>query len=165
MIDRRRLMLYAAGGLAAVFAVLNWGIFPFLDRSARLDQGIREARRQLTSATELQARQASLSGVKPKAQTPASFSLYGRFEALAAQHGLTQRMASIQPSTKILPGNKRESLLNVKFTGIDLAGFLALLKDVEDDPAGVRVRQCTLAVAGEGLLQADMTLSVVQSEE
>lgn len=156
--------LYAGGALAVIIGLWAWVIQPFSERSTRLDRQLVEASQQLAQAKTLQTRLGRSSDYQQKPAPPADFSLFGRVDALATTHELKANITSMQPSTKQLPGNKRESQLDVKMNGVDLKNLLDFLKDVEDDPAGVRVRSLILNKTGEGALNAEMSLAVGISE-
>lgn len=156
--------LYAGGALAVIIGLWAWVIQPFSDRSTRLDRQLTEAAQQLAQAKTLQARLGKTSEYQQKPPPPADFSLFGRVDALATAHELKGNITSMQPSTKQLPGNKRESQLDVKMNAVDLKNLLAFLKDIEDDPAGVRVRSLILNKTGDGALNAEMSLAVGISE-
>jgi len=81
-------------------------------------------------------------------------------DALATTHEIKANITSMQPTTKQLPGNKRESQLDVKLSAVDIKNLIGFLKDIEDDPAGVRVRSLNLTKTGEGTINAEMTLAV-----
>ncbi|WP_243366756.1 type II secretion system protein GspM [Fundidesulfovibrio soli] len=160
----RQHALYAGGGLAVVVALWAWVIQPYSERSSRLDRQLAEATQQLAQARALQNRLGNASEFQQKPAQPADFSLFGRVDALATTHELKANITSMQPTTKQLPGNKKESQLDVKMNAVDLKNLLAFLKDIEDDPAGVRVRSLILTKTGDGGLNAELSLAVGISE-
>jgi general secretion pathway protein M len=148
--QRERLILSSAGILLVLFMIVQWMIFPILDRHTQLQQKLIEAKQDLNEIALLKAdykrftTQADLAKAQIQRRNK-DFSLLSFLNDIAARTGLKNNIVNMKPSTS----NRKSSSLQVesvemKFDDVNIEQLLAFLYRVETSPNLINIRQISI---------------------
>lgn len=148
--QRERLILSAAGILLVLFMIIQWMIFPILDRHTQLQQKLIEAKQDLNEIALLKAdyKRFTIQADLAKAQIQKrdkDFSLLSFLNDIAARTGLKNNIVNMKPSTS----NRKSSSLQVesvemKLDDVNIEQLLAFLYRVETSPNLINIRQISI---------------------
>lgn len=148
--QRERLILSAAGILLVLFMIVQWMIFPILDRHTQLQQKLIEAKQDLNEIALLKAdyKRFTIQADLAKAQIQKrdkDFSLLSFLNDIAARTGLKNNIVNMKPSTS----NRKSSSLQVesvemKLDDVNIEQLLAFLYRVETSPNLINIRQISI---------------------
>jgi general secretion pathway protein M len=148
--QRERLILSSAGILLVLFMIVQWMIFPILDRHTQLQQKLIEAKQDLNEIALLKAdyKRFTIQADLAKAQIQRrnkDFSLLSFLNDIAARTGLKNNIVNMKPSTS----NRKSSSLQVesvemKFDDVNIEQLLAFLYRVETSPNLINIRQISI---------------------
>jgi len=148
--QRERLILSAAGILLVLFIIIQWMIFPILDRHTRLQQDLINAKQKLNEINVLKADYKRLTIQADLAKTQIqkrdkNFSLLSFLNDIAAQTGLKNNIVNMKPSTSNRKsGSLQIESVEMKFDDVNIEQLLAFLYRVETSPNLVNIRQISI---------------------
>jgi len=135
----------AAAGLL-LFCALNWGLFPLLDKSARLDRVIAAKQSALVEMmqlkTEIQAlsRQVAASSAQAAKRDP-QFTLFSFLDQLAGRTGIKDKVAYMKPSTTTAKeGGQKIAVVEMKIQALTLAQLVDYLHQIETSANMIHVQ-------------------------
>jgi Tfp pilus assembly protein PilN len=130
--------------------IVQWMIFPILDRHTQLQQKLIEAKQDLNEIALLKAdyKRFTIQADLAKAQIQRrnkDFSLLSFLNDIAARTGLKNNIVNMKPSTS----NRKSSSLQVesvemKFDDVNIEQLLAFLYRVETSPNLINIRQISI---------------------
>lgn len=148
--QRERLILSAAGVLIVIFMIVQWGIFPVLDRHDALQQRLMDAKKDLNDMALLKAeyKKLTVQADIAKAQIrnrDKNFSLLSFLNTIAGQTGLKNKIVNMKPTTSTSRNsNMKIESVEMKFKDVSLEQFLAFLYRVETSANMVNIRQISI---------------------
>jgi general secretion pathway protein M len=148
--QRERLILSAAGILLVLFIIVQWVIFPILNRHTQLQQNLMESKQDLNKIALLKAdykrltTQADLAKAQIQRRDK-NFSLLSFLNDIAGQTGLKNNIVNMKPSTS----NRKSSSLQIesvemKFDDVNMEQLLAFLYRIETSPNLINIRQISI---------------------
>lgn len=156
----------AAAGLV-VFCGLQWGLFPLLDKSERLDRALAVKQAALVELLRLKAevqtlnRQVEASKAQAARRDP-QFTLFSFLDQLAGRTGIKDKVAYMKPSTTTAKsGGQKIAVVEMKIQALTLSQLVDFLYQIETSPNMIQVQWLAITRTSkpEGFIDA-----VVQAE-
>lgn len=166
-LSRRDRAALAVGGAAlALFVLLQFILFPLLDRRQRLEKGIATRERALVEMRQMQERFRKLhrqnsSLGRQLARRDKGFSLFSFLEKQASATGIKQHIAYMKPSSVQGDGAVRQTTVEMKFKAISLKQLVRFLEQIEAPDKLVAVRRIAIQENKKEAATLDVILQVI----
>ncbi|HFQ89713.1 MAG TPA: hypothetical protein ENK27_06510 [Desulfobulbus sp.] len=157
-----------AAGVAALllFVLLQFVLFPLLDRRQRLEHGIQVREQALVEMRQMQERfrklhrqNSSLS--RQLARRDRNFSLFSFLEKMASATGIKQNIAYMKPSSVQGDDAVRQTTVEMKFKAISLKQLVSFLERIEAPEKLVAVRRIAIQENKKEKATLDVILQVI----
>lgn len=167
---REKIIVTAAGGVAAVLIVLQLAIFPVIDRRDSLRKQIQSQTVALGQMHDLKREYEALTHFtrdmeRQLRQRPKNFTLFSFTDRLAGQSGIKQNIVYMKPSTSNLKNSPYAlSLVEIKLTSLTMLQLTTFLHGVEDPSKIVWVKRLSITKdeKKEGLIDAVVQVETLQ---
>ncbi len=145
--DRRALSI--GGGLLLLFLLVQFALFPLLDRRKRLDRGIRAKQKGLVEMQEMQSRYSQLSRQSNTLEQRVSardkgFGLFSFLEKMAAESQVKENIAYMKPSDAAGEGVLQQVMVEMKLKAVNLKQLVAFLERIESPKNIVEVKRISI---------------------
>ncbi len=163
---RDRVALAVGAGALVLFVLLQFVLFPLLDRRQRLEKGIAARERALVEMRQMQERfkklhRQSNSLSRQLAKRDENFSLFSFLENKASVTGIKQNIAYMKPSSVQGDGPVQQTTVEMKFKAITLRQLVSFLEQIEDPERLVAVRRIAIQGDKEQGASLDVILQVI----
>lgn len=142
---RERLFVIGAGAALLLALLFMLVIDPMLAHSARLDQQIAKAQRELQELRTLQReyrRQKSiLDDINAQLKRQKSFSIFSRLEELAGQTGIRNNLLYMKPAVSTPSDAYEEEAVEIKLEGVTLEQLTTYLYQIENSPQFMKIKR------------------------
>ena len=169
---RDRIVLTVGSVFLLFFLVLQFGIFPLIEKRDRLRKGIVGREKALVEMKELQAEYRQLhskanSLLDQLGGRPDDFSLFSFLEQMAARSEVKKNITYMKPSETSDDGPFKEILVEMKLQAITLKQLVDFLKLVESPENVVALKRLSIQEnkKEEATLDAIMQLVSLDMEE
>jgi general secretion pathway protein M len=167
---REKVIITAAGIIAAVLIVLQLTIFPIIDRRDRLRKKIRTQTVALAEMHDLKQEYEALTrftrGMERQLrQRPKNFTLFSFTDRLAGQSGLKQNIVYMKPSTSNLKNSPYAlSMVEIKLTSLTMLQLTTFLHGIEDPSKIVWVKRLSITKDDkkEGMINSIVQVETLQ---
>ena len=170
-LSRRDHAALAVGAVALLlFVLLQFVLFPLLDRRQRLEKGIAVREQALVEMRQMQERfrklhrQNSSLGRK-LARRDRNFSLFSFLEQKASATGIKQNIAYMKPSSVQGDGAVRQTTVEMKFKAISLKQLVSFLEQIEAPDKLVAVRRISIQENKKETATLDVILQVISIDQ
>ncbi len=167
---REKLFVQVAGFAVAVFCLLQFGVFPFLENRQNLKKAISLKEKGLAEMVRLSREYAALKQQTHTAETvirnrPPGFTLFSFLEKAAGQAGVKRNIKYMKPSSARGEGGWREAMVEMKLDKISLKRLMDYLVLIELSKKAVHIRRCAVTEnKGEkGTLDAILQVVTVEA--
>ncbi len=162
--DKRTLVLGAA--VLVVFLVVQFGIFPLMDRRQRLARGIAAREKGIVEMREMQSRfhrfsRQSNTLEQQVEQRPGDFSLFSFLEAQAAKAQVKQNIAYMKPSDAVGEGGLRQIMVEMKLKAVTLKQLVAFLDLIESPEKIVELKRISIQENKKEASTLDVIMQVI----
>ncbi|MDH4322164.1 MAG: hypothetical protein OEV73_11795 [Desulfobulbaceae bacterium] len=166
---REKILVGVAGGLAALYLVLQLLVFPFLDKVDGLRGGVRAKEAALREMLVLRdeyhaSRQGYLEVERLLEKRGKDFTLFTFLEAAADAAAIKANIKYMKPSESGAEGLRREALVEMKLEKVTLAQLVTFLRGVESPQHLVTVRRITVQESKGQQDHLDIILQVATFE-
>lgn len=164
---RERIVIAAAAAAIAVFLVVQFLIFPLLDKNARLSRTIATRQQELQQIQLLQAQYHQTAQKAEQAQRylktrKKGFTLFSFLETLAGQTGVKSQIAYMRPTTTTQKDSPyRRSMVEMKLQDITMSQLLSFLHGIETSRDMIAIKRLSIS---KGEQNADLINTVFQVE-
>jgi len=145
--DRRTLII----GICALvlFLLMQFVLFPLLDKRKRLDRGISTKQKSLVEMQEMQARYLQLSRQSNTFEQRVSrrsteFGLFAFLEKMAAEAKVKENIAYMKPSDAAGEGALQQIMVEMKLNAMNLKQLVAFLERVESPENIVELKRISI---------------------
>ncbi len=134
---REKIAVAAGAGALIVYAVLQFLVFPLLDKNDRLTRTLATRQQELGQIQTLQAQYRQITDKAQQAQhymkiRKPGFTLFSFLETLAGQTGIKVHIAYMRPTTTPLKDSPyRHSTVEMKLQGVTMSQLLPYLHGIE----------------------------------
>lgn len=145
--DKRALI---AGSCALVlFLLVQFVVFPLLDKRKRLARGIHTRQKNVVEMRSMKTRVLQLSRQSNTleqrvAERPAGFSLFSFLESMAARAEVKQNIAYMKPSDVVGDGDLQQIMVEMKLKTITLPQLVSFLKLIESPEKIVELKRISI---------------------
>ncbi|NOQ46481.1 MAG: hypothetical protein GQ559_07390 [Desulfobulbaceae bacterium] len=144
---RDRIALGIGGSVVLLFILLQFILFPMLDKRERLEKGISVREKAIVQMRDMQVQYQALhqqnnSLTRRLSARRPGFSLFSFLEKMAAQTEVKQSIAYMKPSNTVGDGPIKQTMVEMKLQGISLkqlVNFLGLVESKKNIVALKRV--------------------------
>jgi len=159
---REKNALYMAAGFILLFFIVQFVVFPVMDKQNRLKRQLQAKTltltemRQLKSEYDLIVKKAALAEGR-FSQRKRGFTLFSFLDRLAGETGLKDKIIYMKPSTSIQKNKKYKiAMVEMKLQSIDLKQLTTYLYRIETSENMVFVRRISISKEekGRGLVNA-----------
>jgi general secretion pathway protein M len=164
---REKAIIAVAAAVLLVFVIVQFIIFPVLNRRARLRQQIVTRTRALEEMVLLKAeyesltKQAHQNEAQFKAR-PRGFTLFSFLDALAGRGGIKQNIAYMKPTTTNMKNSPYSlSIVEMKIDALTMEQLVTFLHGIETSPDLIWVKRISIT---KGEKENDLLDSVLQVE-
>lgn len=166
---REKILVGIAGGLAVLFLVLQFLVFPLMDKMDGLRSGVaakQTALREMKSlrAEYLSSRQGLQNVEEYLAKRPKGFTLFPFLEGAAAGAAIKANIKYMKPSETGGGDTRRESQVEMKLEKVTLQQLVDFLRRIESPQNVVSVRRITVQDSKSMPNYLDVILQVVTFE-
>ncbi len=167
---RDRIALAAGGAALLLFVLLQFVLFPVLDKRQRLEKGIAARERALAEMQQMQKRYARLheqnsSLGRQLARRDRNFSLFSFLEKMASATGVKQNIAYMKPSSVQGEGAVRQTTVEMKFKAVSLKQLVGFLEKIEAPDKLVAVRRISIQENKKEKATLDVILQVISIDQ
>ena len=167
---REKIAVFFGGISLLLFVVLQFLVFPLVDKRARLVKGLALREKEVAEMRVMQGRYRELSKQSGSlnsllAQREASFSLFSFLEKNAAESQVKEQIVYMKPSES--PKNElfKQSLVEMKLQAISLKQLVDFLKKTESIENLVGVDKITIQQNSKESATLDVTLNMVSVDQ
>ena len=152
---REKVMLYVAAGFIGLFVIVQFVIFPVIDKRTRLKRAITAKTKVLSElqvlATEFNTiRQRSDDARNRIAAKKKGFTLFSFLDRIAGETRLKDRIAYMKPSTSSPKDSPYKiSAVEMKLQAITLEQLILYLHKVETDANAIHIKRISIVRAGK----------------
>lgn len=159
---RERYALYAASGIICLFVVMQFVVFPALDKRKRLERTLRVKTQILQEMIALKSehdetvRKTDLSRMQFENREK-GFTLFSFLDKLTGQAEIKDRVIYMKPSTTVQKNSPyKTSQVEMKLSGLTLKQLIVYLHMVETSKNMVNVKRLSISKTGkpEGFIEA-----------
>ena len=145
--DRRALVVGISA--LALFLLVQFVLFPLLDKRKRLNRGISIRQKGLIEMQEMQSRYKQLSLQSNTLEQRVSkrsgeFGLFSFLEKMAAEAEVKENIAYMKPSDATGDGVLQQSMVEMKLKAINLKQLVALLERIESPEKIVELKRISI---------------------
>jgi general secretion pathway protein M len=164
---REKIAIAAAAAAIAVFLVLQFLVFPLLEKNARLSRTIATRQQELQQIQLLQAQYHQTAQKAEQAQRylktrKKGFTLFSFLETLAGQTGVKSQIAYMRPTTTSQKDSPyRRSMVEMKLQDITMSQLLSYLHGIETSRDMIAIKRLSIS---KGEQNADLINTVFQVE-
>lgn len=164
---REQISVAAAGAAVLLFLVLQFLVFPLMDKNERLEKTISTRQQELA---EIQVLRTQYRETAQKAESMQQrlktrrrgFTLFSFLEALAGQTGVKTRIAYMKPSsTTLKESSYRISSVEMKLQEVTMSQLLAYLHGIETSRDMISIKRLSIS---KGEKNSDLLNTVFQVE-
>ncbi len=167
---REKVIVTAAGIVAALLIVLQLVIFPIIDRGDRLRKQIRKQTAALAEMHDLKREYETLTRFTRDMehqlrQRPRNFTLFSFTDRLAGQSGIKQNIVYMKPSTSNLKNSPYAlSMVEIKLTSLTMLQLTTFLHGIEDPSKIVWIKRLSITKdeKNEGLIDSVVQVETLQ---
>ena len=168
---REKYSIYAASGFICLFILIQFIVFPFLDKRDRLKRTLQAKTKiyqeilALQSEYEAIQKNAEISRVR-FARREKGFSLFSFLDTLAGETGIKDQITYMKPSTSTQKNSQYKiSLVEMKLQTITLEQLTEYLHMVETSENMVNVKRISItkATSPEGFINAVFKVETIES--
>jgi len=168
--QREKMAVGLAGVCLLVFVVLQFLVFPLVDKRARLIKGLAGREKAVIEMRAMQARfqaisQQSGSLADRLAKRDPEFSLFSFLEKNAADSGVKDRIAYMKPSEAAKGELFRQSLVEMKLQAVSLQQLVDFLEKTESPDLLVGIDKITIQENTKEEATLDVTLQMVSVDQ
>ncbi len=145
--DRRALVI----GISALafFLLVQFVLFPLLDKRKRLNRGISIRQKGLVEMQEMQSRYTQLSRQSNTLEQLVSkrsgeFGLFSFLEKMAAEAEVKENIAYMKPSDATGDGELQQSMVEMKLNAINLKQLVSFLERIESPENIVELKRISI---------------------
>lgn len=168
--DRRALAIGI--GTLVLFLLVQFVLFPLLDKRKRLDRGISTKQKGLVEMQEMQSRYHQLSMQsntieKRVSRRSGEFGLFSFLEKMAAEAKVKGNIAYMKPSDATGEGALQQIMVEMKLNAMNLKQLVAFLERIESPENIVELKRISIQENNKqkGTLDVIMqVISLVQSD-
>ncbi len=144
----RRVLVVGISALA-LFLLVQFVLFPLLDKRKRLNRGISIRQKGLIEMQEMQSRYKQLSLQSNTLEQRVSkrsgeFGLFSFLEKMAAEAEVKENIAYMKPSDATGDGVLQQSMVEMKLKAINLKQLVALLERIESPEKIVELKRISI---------------------
>jgi general secretion pathway protein M len=164
---REKISVAAAGTAVAIFSLLQFLVFPLIDKNDRLTRQIITREQQLVQIQQLQTAYRETSVKNEQAQRwlkkrRRGFTLFSFLETLAGQTGVKNNIAFMKPSSTLQKeSNYRLSMVEMKLQEITMPQLLAYLHGIETSRDMIVIKRLSISKSEQ---KADFINTIFQVE-
>ena len=145
--DRRALVIGISA--LALFLLVQFVLFPLLDKRKRLNRGISIRQKGLVEMQEMQSRYAQLSQQSNTLEQLVSrrsgeFGLFSFLEKMAAEAEVKENIAYMKPSDATGDGELQQSMVEMKLNAINLKQLVSFLERIESPENIVELKRISI---------------------
>ena len=145
--DRRALVIGISA--LALFLLVQFVLFPLLDKRKRLNRGISIRQKGLVEMQEMQSRYAQLSRQSNTLEQLVSrrsgeFGLFSFLEKMAAEAEVKENIAYMKPSDATGDGELQQSMVEMKLNAINLKQLVSFLERIESPENIVELKRISI---------------------
>ncbi len=164
--SRDRMMLTVGGVSVLLFLVLQFAIFPLMDKRDRLRQGIAAREKALVEMKELQVQYQQLHSkanilLDQLVGRQSGFSLFSFLEQMAARSEVKKNISYMKPSETADDGPFKEVLVEMKLQAVSLKQLVDFLELVESPENVVALKRVSIQENKKEAATLDVILQVV----
>ena len=164
---REQISVAAAGAAIVIFLLMQFLVFPFMDKSDRLTRTIAARQQELTQIKAMQVQYRETAAAAEVMQRRLKtrrrgFTLFSFLEALAGQTGVKSQIAYMKPSsTTVKDTNYRISSVEMKLQDVTMPQLLAYLHGIETSRDMISIKRLSIS---KGEKNTDLLNTVFQVE-
>ncbi len=163
---RDRTALTIGGLVLLVFILVQFILFPLLDRRKRLEKTVTLREQHLAEMQTMQQRYSRLharsSGLAQQlASREKGFSLFSFLEQMASQAGVKEHIAYMKPSTMTGEGTLQQVMVEIKLQTIGLAQLVSFLELIESPKNVVEIKRISIQENSKSKGTLDVILQVI----
>ena len=145
--DRRALVIGISA--LALFLLVQFVLFPLLDKRKRLNRGINIRQKGLVEMQEMQSRYTQLSRQSNTLEQLVSrrsgeFGLFSFLEKMAAEAEVKENIAYMKPSDATGDGELQQSMVEMKLNAINLKQLVSFLERIESPENIVELKRISI---------------------
>ena len=145
--DRRALVIGIS--MLALFLLVQFVLFPLLDKRKRLDRGISIRQKGLIEMQEMQSRYTQLSRQSNSLEQRVSrrsgeFGLFSFLEKMAVEADIKDNIAYMKPSDATGDGVLQQSMVEMKLKSVTLKQLVAFLERIESPQEIVELKRISI---------------------
>ncbi len=145
--DRRALVIGISA--LALFLLVQFVLFPLLDKRKRLNRGISIRQKGLVEMQEMQSRYTQLSRQSNTLEQLVSkrsgeFGLFSFLEKMAAEAEVKENIAYMKPSDATGDGELQQSMVEMKLNAINLKQLVSFLERIESPENIVELKRISI---------------------
>ncbi len=163
---RERYFIYLAGLALTVFIVVQFAVFPLIDKRKYLERNLRKTSKRLEKIQVLKAeyesiqKHADMSKSRLAGRKP-DFTLFSFLDKLAGGANIKEHISYMKPSkTRQKNSPYNLSIVEMKLEDIDLKQLTSYLYQVETSPNSVYIRKISIVRTGKTDKKIDAILQV-----
>jgi general secretion pathway protein M len=162
--DKRTLAVGAA--VLVVYLVVQFGIFPLMDKRKRLVRGIAAREKGIVEMREMQTRfhqfsRQSNTLEQQVGRRSRDFSLFSFLEAQAAKAEVKQNIAYMKPSDAVGEGGLRQIMVEMKLKAVTLKQLVAFLELIESPENIVELKRISIQENKKEAATLDVIMQVI----
>lgn len=164
--DRDKKVLAAGGVFVLLFLILQFALFPLLEKRERLQQSIANREKDLTEMQELQAQYQQLDSkadvlLDQLVGRQKNFSLFSYMEQMAAKSEVKKNIAYMKPSETADEGPFIEILVEMKLQAISLEQLVNYLELIESPENVIALKRISIQENKKEAATLDVIMQVV----
>jgi general secretion pathway protein M len=145
--DRKALVIGISA--LALFLLVQFVLFPLLDKRKRLNRGISIRQKGLVEMQEMQSRYTQLSRQSNTLEQLVSkrsgeFGLFSFLEKMAAEAEVKENIAYMKPSDATGDGELQQSMVEMKLNAINLKQLVSFLERIESPENIVELKRISI---------------------
>jgi len=164
--SRDKTALTIGGLVLLVFILVQFVLFPLLDRRKRLEKTVALRQQHLAEMQAMQQRYSRLhaqsSGLEELlAKRARDFSLFSFLEQMASRAGVKEHIAYMKPSTMTGEGALKQVMVEIKLQNLGLAQLVDFLELIESPKNVVEVKRISIQENSKSKGTLDVILQVI----
>ncbi|MBV5316820.1 MAG: type II secretion system protein M [Desulfobulbaceae bacterium] len=168
--QREKMAVGIAGVCLFVFVVLQFIVFPLVDKRAKLIKGLATREKAVVEMRSMQARYRDLSQQRGSlidrlAKREAGFSLFSFLEKNAADSSVKEQIAYMKPSESAKNEVFKQSLVEMKLQAVGLQQLVEFLEKTESPEQLVGIDKITIQENTKEEATLDVTLQMVSVDQ
>lgn len=167
---RDRTALIIGGSLLLVFIVLQFVVFPLVDKRKHLrksivsrETAVQEMRQMQTQYTQLSRQSHGLE--QQLARRPKDFSLFSFLEKMATESKIKDHILYMKPSAVTGDGNLRQAMVEMKLQIIGLKQLVNFLKRIESPENVVTIKRISIQENKKAKGTLDVIMQVISIDQ